>query len=224
MPFGSEVEEEEGLLGMARVEPRRLRDKRAPSASSSYQLLCLVASRLPVSSEALRSASKMVAERSPRWGAAVSLEEATTAPTFRFLRLILWPASSSEEEKSESSLSLAGGGVAGRFRRFALPFAPRFLKMATGAIGVVAASPVVVSVSAIVSVMESEFEELDEEWRFWRKMLRHDLEARLIDKMQEVRPLGAGLACSTTLRHRYRDRKKLLWKGRLTNRPCEWEN
>jgi hypothetical protein len=69
---------------------------------------------------------------------------------FRFLRLILWPDSSSEEEKSESSLSLAGGGVAGRFRRFAFPFAPRFLKMATGAIGAAGALPEVVSVSAIV--------------------------------------------------------------------------
>jgi hypothetical protein len=72
------------------------------------------------------------------------------APVLRFRRLMRWPASSSEDEKSESSLSLAGGGVAGRFRRLALPFAPRFLKMATGAMGAAGASPGVVSVSAIV--------------------------------------------------------------------------
>lgn len=30
---------------------------------------------------------------------------------------------------------LAGGGVAGRFLKFAFAFAPRFLKMATGAAG-----------------------------------------------------------------------------------------
>lgn len=52
-----------------------------------------------------------------------------------------WPVtSSSEDSKSEESSSLSfatGGGEAGRLRRFALPFAPRFLKIATGAMGAV---------------------------------------------------------------------------------------
>lgn len=137
--------------GMARVEPRRLRAERSV-VSSSNQLLCLVASCLPLSRARLRSASKTVAARSEEVPAAAVLEEATTAPPpgLRFLRLMRWPASSSEEEKSESSVSLPGGGVAGRFRRFALPFAPRFLKMATGAMGAAGAAPECVSVSAIV--------------------------------------------------------------------------
>jgi hypothetical protein len=60
-------------------------------------------------------------------------DEAVTAPVFFFLRFILRLESSSEEEYAEESLSLlAGGGVAGRFRKLDLDFTERFLKSATG--------------------------------------------------------------------------------------------
>ncbi len=139
------------FLPMVLVEPSRFFADIPPS--SSNQLLDLVASRRELSSETSRSASKIVldliaASFSP--AVALVLDEAvTTAVVFFLRRLIRCPDSSSEEEKSlSSSLLLAGGGVAGRLRRLALPFAPRFLKRATGAAGAVSE---VRSVSAMLS-------------------------------------------------------------------------
>ena len=99
-------------------------------AFSSYQLLCFVAS-LELLMVALRSALYLEAVRSEVL-VVLFLEEAVTAPVFFFLRLILCPDSSSEDEYSES-LSEAGGGAAARFRK--LDFPVRFLKSATGAVG-----------------------------------------------------------------------------------------
>lgn len=114
-------------------EPRRFFAESASFAFSSYQLLCLVASLLSAMGTLL-SAVKAGASSSRLLGAAPLAAAVTTAVFLR--RLTLCPASSSEEEKSlPLSLSFAaGGGVAGRLRRFALPFAPRFLKRATGAL------------------------------------------------------------------------------------------
>ena len=118
------------------VLPRRFLVERASVAFSSYQLADLVAS-LTLLMVVLRCASYFVAVRSV-FDIALFLEDAVITPIFRFLRLILCPASSSEEEYSES-LSEAGGGVAARFRTLDLPFAERFLKIATGSAGNVGA-------------------------------------------------------------------------------------
>lgn len=139
--------------GIARVEPSSpLASSLAPLSGSSNHSAPLVASRRAVSSAAAlaRSASKMVsramASSTPCRAAASLREEAVTAAegAVLFRRLMRWPASSSDEEKASLSESEAGDGVAGRLRRLAFDFAPRFLKMATGATG---------SESAILSVM-----------------------------------------------------------------------
>lgn len=114
-----------------RVDPRRLFADNASFEPSSYQLLCLVAS-LTLVMRMLRSAAWTVADRS-LLPVTLFFDEAVTVAIF-LRRLMRCPASSSEDEKSLSSLS-AGGGVAGRLRRFAFPFAPLFLKRATGAAG-----------------------------------------------------------------------------------------
>lgn len=88
---------------------------------------------------ALRSAEYFEAVRSV-FEVVLFLEDAVITPVFFFLRLIFRPDSSSDEEYAESSLSEAGGGVAARFRKLDLPFAERFLKIATGAGGAVEAS------------------------------------------------------------------------------------
>jgi len=82
--------------GLALVVPRRFLLDRASVAFSSYQLLCLVAS-LELLMVALRSAAYGVETRS---GIEVGLlfDDAVMAPVFLFLRLILCPDSSSEEE------------------------------------------------------------------------------------------------------------------------------
>jgi hypothetical protein len=67
----------------------------------------------------------------------VAFEDAETTPPFRRL-FILRPVSSSDEYSSESDD--AGGGVAGRFRKFA--FFPRFLNVTTGVATSVSASMV----------------------------------------------------------------------------------
>lgn len=96
------------------MDPRRFLDERASVAFSSYQLLCFVAS-LTLLIVALRSAVYTVEVRSEAEVALV-LEDAVMTPVFFFLRLTLCPASSSEEEFAEESLSFsAGGAVAGRF-------------------------------------------------------------------------------------------------------------
>lgn len=59
---------------------------------------------------------------------ALDFDDAVIAPVFFFLRLILCPDSSSEDEYTEESVSsLAGDGVAGRFLK--LDLAERFLKI-----------------------------------------------------------------------------------------------
>ena len=116
--------------GAALVLPSRFLVDRASVAFSSYQLLCLVAS-LELFMVVLRSAEYIEAVRSV-FEEVLFLEDAVTTPVFFFLRLIFRPDSSSDEEYAESSLSEAGGGVAARFRKLDLPFAERFLKIATG--------------------------------------------------------------------------------------------
>jgi len=74
---------------------------------------------------------------------AFARDDAVTTPVFFFRRFIFRPDSSSDEEYADESLSEpAGGGVAGRLRIFDLPFAERFLKMATGTSGATTASEV----------------------------------------------------------------------------------
>jgi hypothetical protein len=64
---------------------------------------------------------------------ALVFEDAVMAPAFFFLRLTLYPVSSSEEEHAEESVSsLAGGGMAGRFLKFDLT--DRFLKTTGSAV------------------------------------------------------------------------------------------
>jgi hypothetical protein len=82
--------------GLALVVPRRVLLDRASVAFSSYQLLCLVAS-LELLIVVLRSAEYIVEVRSDV-EAALLFDDAVTAPVFFFLRLILCPDSSSEEE------------------------------------------------------------------------------------------------------------------------------
>ena len=65
-------------------------------AFSSYQFVCLVAS-LELLIVVLRSAVYLVVVRSA-FELALFLEDTVTAPVFFFLRLILCPDSSSEEE------------------------------------------------------------------------------------------------------------------------------
>lgn len=91
--------------------------------SSSNQLLCFVASFVPVS-EALRSAVKTVAKRSLSEGLLFTDEVATT-PVFFFLCLILLSDSSAEE--AEESSIYNGGAVAGLSLIFPLAVAFLFL-------------------------------------------------------------------------------------------------
>jgi len=82
--------------GLTLVVPRRFLLDRASVAFSSYQLLCLVAS-LELLIVALRSAEYIVEVKSDVV-VALFFEDAVMAPVFFFLRLILCPESSSEEE------------------------------------------------------------------------------------------------------------------------------
>lgn len=120
-----------GASAAVLVLPNRFLLDSASVAFSSYQLLCFVAS-LELLIVVLLSAEYFEAVRSVL-EVTLFLEDAVTTPVFFFLLLIFRPDSSSEEEYAESSLSDAGGGVAARFRKLDLPFAERFLKIATGA-------------------------------------------------------------------------------------------
>jgi len=112
--------------------PSRFLLERASVAFSSYQLLCLVAS-LELLIVVVRSAVYFVDGRSDA-AAVLPFEDAVTAPVFFFLLLIRRPDSSSDEVYPSESLSEAGGGVAALFRKLDLPFAERFLKIATGSV------------------------------------------------------------------------------------------
>jgi len=82
--------------GVARVVPRKFLLDRASVEFSSYQLLCLVAS-LELLMVVFRSAVYLVAVISA-FEEVLFLDDAVIAPVFFFLRLILRPDSSSEEE------------------------------------------------------------------------------------------------------------------------------
>ena len=79
------------------VEPSRFFEDKASVAFSSYQLLAFVAS-LEDLIVVFLSASYFVADRSGLAPLTLFLEDAVTTPVFFFLRFILRPDSSSEEE------------------------------------------------------------------------------------------------------------------------------
>ncbi|KAJ2989082.1 hypothetical protein NUW58_g3646 [Xylaria curta] len=69
-------------------------------------------------------------------GSGPKIDEKATEPIQRFYAKCVWLV----QLALTPLLLSAGGGVAGRFRMFALPFAPRFLKIAMGATGAEAVS------------------------------------------------------------------------------------